>query len=69
MNEVIKIETTKKEKPKVYHLCSEGNRKIIQSSNSEKKIKEATTYLNNLCADYEGIYREKFYYLKSIYVK
>ena len=60
MNEVIKIETTKKEKPKVYHLCSEGNRRIIQSSYYEKEIDEAVIFLNHLNEDYVGI-KSKFY--------
>jgi hypothetical protein len=60
MNEVIKIETTKKEKPKVYHLCSEGNRRIIQSSYYEKEIDEAVIFLNHLNEDYVGI-KSKFF--------
>tara|TARA_R110000803_G_scaffold50963_1_gene105608 strand:- start:6036 stop:6227 length:192 start_codon:yes stop_codon:yes gene_type:complete len=60
MNEVINIEKTKKEKPKVYHLCSEGNRRIIQSSYYETEIDEAVIFLNHLNEDYVGI-KSKFY--------
>lgn len=60
MNEVIKIETTKEKKPRVYHLCSEGNRRIIQSSYYEKEIDEAVIFLNHLNEDYVGI-KSKFF--------
>lgn len=45
----------------IYHLCSEGNRKIIQSSYWEKEIDEAVIMLNHLNEDYTGSKAAKFY--------
>ena len=58
---VVKLDT--EEKKKVYHLCSEGNRRIIQSSYWEKEIDEAVIMLNHLNEDFTGSKITKFYKL------
>jgi|TARA_R100001460_G_scaffold23826_7_gene47989 hypothetical protein len=58
---VVKLDT--EEKKKVYHLCSEGNRRIIQSSYWEKEIDEAVIMLNHLNEDFTGSKIDKFYKL------
>mgnify|MGYP003127621793 FL=1 len=58
---VVKLDT--EEKKKVYHLCSEGNRRIIASSYWEKEIDEAVIMLNHLNEDFTGSKIDKFYKL------
>lgn len=48
---------------KTYHLCSYGNRNIIQSSYWEKEIDEAVIMLNHLNEDFTGSKVIKFYKL------
>ena len=49
MNNVVSI----KPDDKVYYLCSEGNRNIIQASKNKKDITKAMDDLNKLATKYD----------------
>lgn len=61
MNNVISINPD----DKVYYLCSEGNRNIIQASKNKKDITKAMEDLNKLASKYDGFNRTKFYLLEQ----
>lgn len=48
----------------VFHLCSEGNRKIIQSSVRRAELVDIAKRLNNLQLEFSGIDTDKFYVLE-----
>ena len=48
----------------VCHLCSEGNRKIIQSSVNKAELQDIADRLNNLQLQFSGIDTDKFYVLE-----
>ena len=50
---------------KIYSLCSEGNRNIIQASKNKKDITKAMDDLNKLATKYDGFNRTKFYLLEQ----
>mgnify|MGYP001196694433 CR=1 FL=1 len=61
---VINIKNPENVGNQVFHLCSEGNRKIIQSSVRKAELKDIAKRLNDLQLEFSGIDSDKFYVLE-----
>ena len=51
---------------KIYSLCSEGNRRIIQSSYDKNKIQSIADMLNKEAELMTGVKYEKFFILEPL---
>jgi hypothetical protein len=63
-NNVIDIKNPNNVGNKLYHLCSEGNRRIIQSSVRRDKLVSIVESLNKLQVEYSGVTYEKFFIIE-----
>ena len=51
---------------KIYSLCSEGNRRIIQTSYNKTRLQNIADMLNQEQEDVTGVKYEKFYLLEPL---
>ena len=61
---VIDIKNSENISNQLSHLCSEGNRKIIQSSVNKAELQDIADRLNNLQLQFSGMDTDKFYVLE-----
>tara|TARA_R100001443_G_scaffold16267_1_gene26203 strand:- start:4685 stop:4906 length:222 start_codon:yes stop_codon:yes gene_type:complete len=63
---VVTLNKTENTQTRVYSLCSEGNRRIIQSSYDEDRLQNIADMLNQEQELMTGTKYEKFFILKPL---
>ena len=63
---VVTLNKTENTQTKVYSLCSEGNRRIIQSSYDKNRLQNIADMLNQEQELMTGTKYEKFFILKPL---
>lgn len=61
MNNVVSIKADEK----VYFLCSNGNKNIIQASKNKRELTKVMEDLNRIAKQYHGFIEDRFYLLEQ----
>jgi|TARA_B100000519_G_scaffold110369_1_gene95483 hypothetical protein len=61
MNNVVSIKADEK----VYFLCSNGNKNIIQASKNKRELTKVMEDLNKIAKQYHGFIEDRFYLLEQ----